>query len=110
MHLDLPQSPPEVIRIQQIVANHYGLPIEVMTSSIRTARYVKPRQVGMILALEILRLSKVVVGRSFGGRNHGTVCHACRAVANRCATEPPFAADLARIRAECAAAFHQKSA
>jgi len=41
-----------------------------------------------------------LIGRSFGGRDHTTVKHACEAVDNRCAHYPEPQADLDAIMAD----------
>ncbi len=52
-------------------------------SPARTARINWPRQVAIHLAREITGAPLQAIGDAFGGRNHGTVLHACKRVAER---------------------------
>lgn len=91
------QNRPKIILIQEIVAAHYSMPISVMTSKLRPKRFVEPRQVAMYITRELTNYALDHIGYSFGGRDHGTVKHACNAVVNRIATEPVFANQIATM-------------
>jgi chromosomal replication initiator protein len=54
------------------------------------------RQVAMYLTREMAKLSLVEVGKAFGGRDHGTVIHACKLVKKRM-EEDPKARHLVRL-------------
>ena len=41
-----------------------------------------PRQIAMYLARTLTECSTTEIGDAFGGRDHGTVIHACKAVDN----------------------------
>jgi chromosomal replication initiator protein len=69
--------------IQAIVGSHFGVSAEELLSSARTARVALPRQLAMYLARELTDESLPAIGRSFGGRDHTTVLHACRRVRTR---------------------------
>ena len=51
-----------------------------MTSKRRPANIAFPRQVAMYLARELTKASLNEIGEAFGGRDHGTVLHACKLV------------------------------
>ena len=55
----------------------------VMTSKRRPASIAFPRQVAMYLARELTKASLNEIGDAFGGRDHGTVLHACKLVKKR---------------------------
>lgn len=74
--------------IQQIVAYHYGISITEICSARRTAPVVFPRQIAMYLAKVLTTGSYPEIGRSFGGRDHTTVLHACRTVTAKFETNP----------------------
>jgi chromosomal replication initiator protein len=54
-----------------------------MTSKRRPASIAFPRQVAMYLARELTKASLNEIGDAFGGRDHGTVLHACKLVKRR---------------------------
>ncbi|MHB1676344.1 MAG: chromosomal replication initiator protein DnaA [Sulfuriferula sp.] len=67
--------------IQKTVADFYKIKIIEMHSKRRTRALVRPRQIAMSLAKELTSMSLPDIGNSFGGRDHTTVLHACRKVA-----------------------------
>jgi len=67
--------------IQKIVAEHFDVRLADMTGKRRPASIAVPRQIAMFLARELTKSSLVDIGEAFGGRDHGTVIHACKAVA-----------------------------
>ena len=69
--------------IQKKVAEHYDVRLADMTSKRRPENIAFPRQVAMYLAREMTGSSLSVIGEAFGGRDHGTVLHACRVVKDR---------------------------
>lgn len=91
---------PKVLLIQEIVCQHYAMPISIMCSKLKPARFVEPRQVAIYLARELTNYSQHDVGDCFG-RDHGTVIYGCNAVAERIATEPLFANQIATLREVC---------
>jgi chromosomal replication initiator protein len=69
--------------IQKKVADQYDLRFADMTSRRRPENIAFPRQIAMFLARELTDLSFSAIGEAFGGRDHGTVLHACRLVKDR---------------------------
>lgn len=72
--------------IQRSVAEHYDIRLGDMTSKQRPQAIAFPRQVAMYLSREMTDQSLPAIGRAFG-RNHATVLHACRAVAEKMRTD-----------------------
>jgi chromosomal replication initiator protein len=70
-------------QIQRRVAEHYDVRLADMTSKRRPANIAFPRQVAMYLARELTKASLNEIGEAFGGRDHGTVLHACKLVKKR---------------------------
>jgi chromosomal replication initiator protein len=68
--------------IQKRVTEHYQLRIGDMTSKRRPNNIAIPRQIAMYLARTLTKHSLQEIGDLFGGRDHGTVIHACKAVEN----------------------------
>jgi len=69
--------------IQKRVAESYDIRLSDMTSKRRPENIAFPRQVAMYLSRTLTEASLSAIGDAFGGRDHGTVLHACRAVKNR---------------------------
>ena len=68
--------------IQKRVADHYQIRHSDMTSKRRPANIALPRQIAMYLARQLTKHSLQEIGDAFGGRDHGTVIHACKTVEN----------------------------
>jgi chromosomal replication initiator protein len=64
--------------IQKRVAEHFDIRLADMTSKRRPENIAFPRQVAMFLARQMTESSLNMIGEAFGGRDHGTVLHACR--------------------------------
>jgi chromosomal replication initiator protein len=69
--------------IQKKVAEHFDIRLADMTSKRRPESIAFPRQVAMYLARQMTDTSLSAIGEAFGGRDHGTVLHACRLVKDR---------------------------
>jgi chromosomal replication initiator protein len=67
--------------IQKTVADFFKLKVSDMFSKRRHAHIVLPRQVAMYLAKELTQKSLPEIGEAFGGRDHTTVLHAMRKIA-----------------------------
>jgi chromosomal replication initiator protein len=70
-------------QIQRKVAEHFDVRLADMTSKRRPANIAFPRQIAMYLARELTKMSLNEIGDAFGGRDHGTVLHACKLVKRR---------------------------
>jgi len=69
--------------IQKKVAEHFDIRLADMTSKRRPENIAFPRQIAMFLARQMTEGSLNTIGEAFGGRDHGTVLHACRLVKDR---------------------------
>ena len=67
--------------IQRAVAEYYKIKIADLLSKRRSRTIARPRQVAMALSKELTSHSLPEIGDAFGGRDHTTVLHACRKVA-----------------------------
>jgi chromosomal replication initiator protein len=74
--------PDRVKRIVESVAAAFDVKPKDVLGPCRQRSVLVPRQVAMYLAREVARLSLPAVGAAFGGRDHTTVLHACRKVAD----------------------------
>jgi chromosomal replication initiator protein len=89
--------------IQKAVANFYDISVDEMLSQSRTARVAWPRQIAMHLARELTKASLNEIGASFGGRNHATILHACKRVAERVKNDQEAAAEVSKLTASLTA-------
>jgi chromosomal replication initiator protein len=69
--------------IQKKVAEHFDIRLADMTSKRRPENIAFPRQIAMFLSRQMTESSLSIIGEAFGGRDHGTVLHACRLVKDR---------------------------
>ena len=67
--------------IQRKVAEYYNIKISDILSKRRNRSIARPRQMAMYLAKEHTNHSLPEIGDAFGGRDHTTVLHACRKIA-----------------------------
>ncbi|SDV48420.1 chromosomal replication initiator protein DnaA [Chitinasiproducens palmae] len=71
-----------VENIQKTVADFYSIKVADMYSKKRPANIARPRQIAMYLAKELTQKSLPEIGDLFGGRDHTTVLHAVRKIAD----------------------------
>jgi chromosomal replication initiator protein len=83
-----------VENIQRIVADYYKIKVSEMYSKKRSRTVARPRQVAMALAKELTHLSLPDIGDAFGGRDHTTVLHACRKIADLRASNAEITRDF----------------
>jgi chromosomal replication initiator protein len=69
--------------IQRRVVETYDLRLADMTSKRRPANIALPRMVAMYLSRRLTTSSLNEIGEAFGGRDHGTVLHANRTIAEK---------------------------
>ena len=67
--------------IQRTTAEYYKIKISDLLSKRRSRSVARPRQVAMALSKELTNHSLPEIGDAFGGRDHTTVLHACRKIA-----------------------------
>ena len=69
--------------IQKKVAEHFDIRVADMTSKRRPENIAFPRQIAMFFSRRMTDSSLNAIGEAFGGRDHGTVLHACRLIKDR---------------------------
>ncbi|MEE8387814.1 MAG: chromosomal replication initiator protein DnaA [Acidiferrobacterales bacterium] len=67
--------------IQKTVAEYYKIRVADLHSKSRARQVARPRQVAMALSKELTNHSLPEIGDAFGGRDHTTVLHAKRRIA-----------------------------
>ncbi len=81
-------KPLSIDRIQQAVGSHYDVRLAELKSSKRSRQIAFPRQVAMYLCRELTSASLEDVGDAFGGRDHTTVMHGYRKIAEEKERDP----------------------
>ncbi len=67
--------------IQRTVAEYCKIRYADLLSKRRSRSVARPRQIAMALSKELTKHSLPEIGEAFGGRDHTTVLHACRKIA-----------------------------
>lgn len=80
--------------IQKTVGEYYKLRLADLLSKKRSRSIARPRQVAMALAKELTNHSLPEIGNAFGGRDHTTVLHACRKIAELKASDNKIEEDF----------------
>ena len=86
--------------IQKAVAEHYDVRLADMTSRRRPASIAFPRQVAMFLSRSLTKGSLMEIGEAFGGRDHGTVIHACKKITEQIEKESGLKETIAMIESQ----------
>jgi chromosomal replication initiator protein len=77
--------------IQEHVADHFGLTLDVLVSKTRKQEVAAARQIAMFLAKRLTKQPLKIIGLHFGNRDHSTVVHAIQTVEKKCETTSSFA-------------------
>ena len=83
--------------IQKTTAEYFNIKMSDLLSKRRSRTIARPRQVAMALAKDLTNHSLPEIGDAFGGRDHTTVLHACRKVAELRATTQDIAEDYKNL-------------
>lgn len=99
--IDVSDCLDDVDVVIKITAQHFELAPAAITGPSRASDIVRARQVAMHLAWVITGRSLPELGRRFGGRDHTTVLHASRKVADLADNDPAMRKCLEEIGARC---------
>lgn len=83
--------------IIKTVSSYYGVEVSAINTRSRKREVVLVRQVSMFLAKKYLDMSTSKIGQYIGNRDHATVLHACKTVANLADTDKQFRNELNEI-------------
>ena len=86
--------------IQRAVAEAFDIRLADMISRRRPASIAFPRQIAMYLSRSLTHNSLMEIGESFGGRDHGTVIHACKKVKAELVKQPGLRDRIDRIESQ----------
>ncbi len=84
--------------IQKTVAEYFKIRVHDLLSAGRRRSITRPRQIAMSLAKELTSHSLPEIGDAFGGRDHTTVLHACRKVAELIDTDVRISEDYLNLQ------------
>ena len=83
--------------IQKTTAEYYNIKVSDLLSKRRSRTIARPRQLAMAIAKELTNHSLPEIGDAFGGRDHTTVLHACRKVAELRASSTDISEDYRNL-------------
>ncbi len=83
-------GPVKIADVIDVVADHFGFTVDQLKSKRRTQDLARARQTAMHLARDLTGASLNQIGRSFGGRDHSTVSHACNLISELARTDPRY--------------------
>ncbi len=86
--------------IQRVVAEAFDIRLADMISRRRPVSIAFPRQIAMYLSRSMTHNSLMEIGENFGGRDHGTVIHACKKVTTEIERQAGLRERIERIQTE----------
>lgn len=92
--LSVQKTQVSVENIQKTVADFYKIRVADMYSARRPTNIARPRQIAMYFAKELTQKSLPEIGELFGGRDHTTVLHAVRKIAELRSKQPELNHEL----------------
>ena len=102
-NLNLSSKPKVTINvIQKKVAKYFNIDIEDLKGKKRSKEIVIPRQIAMFLARELTNASLPKIGKSFGGKDHTTVLHACDKISKQIDINYQVNEDIKKLKEEIA--------
>ncbi len=78
--------------IQKVVCDYFGLPVDQIHAKTRKREVVQARQVAMYFSKKHTKSSLATIGLQCGNKDHATVLHACKTIANLIDTDKQFRA------------------
>ena len=83
--------------IQKTVAEYYKIRSSDLLSSRRSRSITRPRQLAMALSKELTNHSLPEIGDAFGGRDHTTILHGCRKIAELRSSDTKISEDYTNL-------------
>ena len=91
------KEPISIDKIVKTVAEYYNVEVSSVGTKSRKREIVLVRQTAMYLAKKHLDLSSSKIGYQIGRRDHATVLHACKTIANLLDTDKKFRNEMSEI-------------
>lgn len=95
--LSLQEKLVTIENIQKTVAEYYKIKVSDLKSKSRARSIARPRQLAMTLSKELTSHSLPEIGKAFGDRDHTTVLHACRKIAELRVTDSNIEEDYSNL-------------
>ena len=86
-----------ILRIQQLVAQHYKIDVENLKARSNVRQVLLPRQVAMYLCKRLAKKSYPEIAKHFGGKHHTTVIHSVEKIEKEMNSNGDLAATLNRL-------------
>ncbi len=100
---DLLDEKPTRLDIEEIkrqVALYYNVAVDLLSAKTRRREIVQARHLAMYFCKQLTEQPLKTIGLRFGGRDHSTVIHACKAVEDRFDTDTAFRKEMEEVRAK----------
>ncbi len=94
--------------IQNLVADHFDVPVGKLAGKTRKRSIVIARQLSMYLAKNLTNKSLKAIGENFGGRDHSTVIYSCKAVQDLLDTDMIFKDTVADLEKKIRLSLNEK--
>ncbi|MEO1712918.1 MAG: chromosomal replication initiator protein DnaA, partial [Bacteroidota bacterium] len=94
--------------IQQLVADHFSVPVDKLAGKTRKRQIVIARQLSMYLAKNLTDKSLKAIGENFGGRDHSTVIYSCRTVQDLLDTDMIFKETVSELEKKIKMSLNEK--
>ena len=95
--------------IQQLVADHFKVPVDKLAGETRKRQIVIARQLSMYLAKNLTDKSLKAIGERFGGRDHSTVIYSCKTVQDLLDTDMIFKETVAELEKKIRMSLNEKA-
>ena len=76
--------------IQKVVCEYFDIDPKVLSAKTRKREIVQARQIAMYFSKSMTNSSLATIGAQIGGKDHSTVLHACKTVADLLTTDKNF--------------------
>lgn len=83
--------------IQKVVSDYFNIPVETINTTTRRREVAQPRQICMYFAKKYTKLPLSTIGQNCGNKDHATVLHACRVIADLYETDKKMKDDIDEI-------------
>lgn len=95
-----PDKPREITTqlIIEVVAEHFNLSMEQMTSNARAKNIARPRQIAMYLCKQMTTVPLEAIGNLLGGRDHSTIIHGANKIAEEYEKEEDLRQQIEAIK------------